>query len=123
MVGFVDGSASARRETPAAGSTPNIERPTPNSQSKQRFAFGVQHFVILHFLFFLPPLGVGRWMLGVEMPSCFDAVALPMNCSSVPYSKLTLMAPSFWGFAVVENVAPIGVRLFASSDCNTPVCS
>ena len=50
MVGFVNGSASARRETPAAGSTPNIQRPTPNSESKQRFAFGCHtiHTVGLH---------------------------------------------------------------------------
>ena len=56
-------------EAPVAGSTPNIQRPTPNFQSKQCFALG-----------FCPwALGVGRWMLGVEMRPSFDAIALSKN--------------------------------------------
>ena len=56
------------RETPAAGSTPNIERPTPNFQSKRRFAFNVQHFVIRHSI-------LGRWALGV---GCWALKCLPV---------------------------------------------
>ena len=56
-----DGRRLRRAQRP----TSNSQLPTPNSQSKQRFAFRCRHFDILHFSFFIPPLGVGRWALDV----------------------------------------------------------
>ena len=54
-------------KTPAAGSTPNAQRPTPNFQSKQRFAVG-----------FCPwALEVGRWALGVGAAGIFLHASLP----------------------------------------------
>ena len=57
---FRGGKPRRWEETPAAGSTPNVQLPTPNSQSKQRCACKVRHSA-----FGIPPLGVRRWMLGV----------------------------------------------------------
>ena len=53
----------------------NAQHPTSNSQSKQRFAFAVQHFVIRHSSFAPLPwaLDAGRWAL--KCPPCFDAAA------------------------------------------------